>query len=163
MKGGRPSKANASSEKQKKQMLLRKAKKADTVSDTDTESVSENNTRENPESDFTLAAPAVANNVFSFTEFWEMYAFKVDRSKCEAKYRRLTPAEREAIKAALPRYVAGTFIDGRYPSRKNPLTWINGRCWLDEAVPIPHNGGGKVIPEQTQPETQDMPMYKAGL
>lgn len=97
-----------------------------------------------------LAAPSGPDSIFSFDEFWETYNLKTDRAKCEAKYRRLTRAEREAIRAALPRYVAGTFTDGRYPSRKNPLTWINGRCWLDEAVPAPHTDQ----PQQSRAERE---------
>ncbi len=67
----------------------------------------------------------------SFSEFWDLYDKKIDRAKCEKAFKKLTAKEIEAIKAALPNYVKST-PDTQY--RKNPLTWINGKCWNDEVM-----------------------------
>lgn len=69
------------------------------------------------------------NNFSEFQEFWNTYRKKVDRVKCERAFAKLTPTELQAIKEKLPRYVALT-PDPQY--RKNPLTWINGKCWQDD-------------------------------
>lgn len=72
--------------------------------------------------------------VFSFDDFWNMYANKVDRKKCKAKYKRLSVDEQCAIMDTLPKYVENSFLDGKYPTRKNPLTYLNGECWNDEII-----------------------------
>ena len=69
------------------------------------------------------------NNFSEFQEFWNTYRKKVDRVKCERAFAKLTPTELQAIKEKLPRYVALT-PDPQY--RKNPLTWLNGKCWQDD-------------------------------
>ena len=69
------------------------------------------------------------NNFSEFQEFWNTYRKKVDRVKCERAFAKLTQTELQAIKEKLPRYVALT-PDPQY--RKNPLTWINGKCWQDD-------------------------------
>ena len=65
----------------------------------------------------------------SFSEFWDLYDKKIDKAKCEKAWKKLTAKEIEAIKTALPNYIKST-PDTQY--RKNPLTWINGKCWNDE-------------------------------
>lgn len=72
------------------------------------------------------------NNIFSFDEFWNMFDKKVDRRKCEDKYKKLSVAQIEKIKIALPIYIKSK-PDIQY--RKNPLTWLNGECWNDEVKP----------------------------
>ena len=59
----------------------------------------------------------------------DMYGKKVDSKKCQAKFNKLTKAEIEKLFEALPRYIQST-PDKQY--RKNPLTWLNGKCWNDE-------------------------------
>jgi len=68
----------------------------------------------------------------SFEDFWELFGKKEDRHKCEQRWKALSPADQAAAFAAVSAYVAGT-PEKRY--RKNPLTWLNGRCWLDEKTP----------------------------
>ena len=72
------------------------------------------------------------NNIFSFDEFWNMFDKKVDRRKCEDKYKKLSLGQIEKIKVALPIYIKSK-PDIQY--RKNPLTWLNGECWNDEVKP----------------------------
>lgn len=64
-----------------------------------------------------------------FEWFWDVYDKKVDRSKCERKFKNLSKAEREQLHLHVPEYVAST-PDAQY--RKNPLTYLNGKCWNDE-------------------------------
>ena len=64
-----------------------------------------------------------------FIDFWNIYDKKKDTSKCEKKWSSLTDNERELIMAHIPAYVKST-PDKKY--RKNPITYLNGKCWLDE-------------------------------
>ena len=71
----------------------------------------------------------IVNSCFSFDEFWNLYNKKVDTAKCKDKYSKLSESDREKIKTTLPNYLATT-TDIKF--RKNPLTYLNGKCWLDE-------------------------------
>ena len=64
-----------------------------------------------------------------FAEFWDLYAKKIDSKKCESKFNKLTKTEVEKLFEVLPRYIQST-PDKQY--RKNPLTWLNGKCWNDD-------------------------------
>lgn len=78
-------------------------------------------TREEESNDITI--------VSRFGEFWDLYGKKVDSKKCEAKFEKLTKAEIEMLFRKLPDYIKST-PDKQF--RKNPLTWLNGKCWNDE-------------------------------
>jgi hypothetical protein len=65
-------------------------------------------------------------------DFWQAYGKKENKHKCQQRWQALTPADRLAALAHVPAYVAAT-PEKRY--RKNPLTYLNGRCWLDEETP----------------------------
>jgi len=78
-----------------------------------------------------VAKNDVANDV-GFDAFWDAFAKKTDRVKSEKAWAKLTPAQRREAFAKVPAYVAAT-PELRY--RKNPLTWLNGQCWLDEEAP----------------------------
>lgn len=73
------------------------------------------------------------NPLDRFEEFWDLYGKKSDRSKCESKFSKLNQSEVEKIFQVLPSYIALT-PDVKY--RKNPQTWINGKCWNDENVQV---------------------------
>jgi uncharacterized protein YdaU (DUF1376 family) len=64
-----------------------------------------------------------------FAEFWDLYAKKTDSKKCEAKFNKLTRVEIDLIFEKLPLYIQST-PDKQY--RKNPMTWLTGKCWNDE-------------------------------
>lgn len=66
---------------------------------------------------------------FSFDEFWNTYGKKVDTKKCKDKFDKLTEKEKEQIKSTINDYINST-PDIQY--RKNPLTYLNGKCWMDE-------------------------------
>ncbi len=64
-----------------------------------------------------------------FERFWDAYGKKADREKCFKKWIKLTIADKQKIFTTLPDYVSRT-PDIQY--RKNPLTYLNGKCWNDE-------------------------------
>jgi len=66
-----------------------------------------------------------------FAEFWDLYGKKTDSSKCKTKFARLTKTEIELLFEKLPAYIKST-PDKQY--RKNPITWLNGKCWNDEII-----------------------------
>ena len=60
-----------------------------------------------------------------------MYGKKTDSSKCKAKFSKLTKIEIELLFEKLPSYIKST-PDKQY--RKNPITWLNGKCWNDDIM-----------------------------
>lgn len=64
-----------------------------------------------------------------FEIFWNSYGKKVDRVKCEKAWKKLKKQEIEKILETINRYV-GANPDIQY--RKNPLTYLNGKCYNDE-------------------------------
>ena len=68
---------------------------------------------------------------YDFEEWWDLYDKKVERAKCEAKWKKLSTAEKRACIAATPVYVAST-PDKQY--RKNPQTYLNNKSWNDEII-----------------------------
>ena len=69
------------------------------------------------------------NSIYSFDDFWNLYNKKVDTKKCKDKFEKLSDKELKQIKSSLPDYIAST-PDVQF--RKNPLTYLNGKCWMDE-------------------------------
>ena len=66
-----------------------------------------------------------------FAEFWDLYGKKTDSAKCKTKFARLTKTEIELLFEKLPAYIKST-PDKQW--RKNPITWLNGKCWNDEIM-----------------------------
>ena len=64
-----------------------------------------------------------------FDEFWDLYDKKTTRAKCEPKFKKLSESDVDKIFESLPSYIAST-PDKKY--RKDPQTWLNGKCWNDE-------------------------------
>ena len=69
-----------------------------------------------------------------FEDFWNLYDKKIGRKKCEAKWTRLAPKEREDCMRYLPAYIDST---PEIQYRKNPETFLNNNSWEDE---LPRNG-----------------------
>lgn len=109
-KGGKQKVANASNCKQKV------ANVADSVSKSDSKSVSKSDKEV---------------TIDRFAEFWNMYGKKTDSSKCKAKFSRLSKVDVDLLFEKLPAYIKST-PDKQY--RKNPITWLNGKCWNDEII-----------------------------
>lgn len=66
---------------------------------------------------------------YTFDRWWDLYGKKKDQNKCMEKWSRMSYDERKAATERTHQYVLST-PDIRY--RKLPLTWLNGKCWLDE-------------------------------
>ena len=65
-----------------------------------------------------------------FEKFWNNFGKKTDKEKCYKKFLSLKDSELEIIfNGSLDKYVNST-PDLKF--RKNPLTWLNGKCWNDE-------------------------------
>jgi hypothetical protein len=56
------------------------------------------------------------------------------------KFAKLTVKEKQLIAEKLPLYIAST-PNTQY--RKNPLTWLNGKCWNDEITTGESNNGSR--------------------
>lgn len=102
--------------------------------------------------------------LIEFDVFWDKYAKKTDREKSMKAWNKLNGPEREAAMKALPDYIAAT-PDPKF--RKNPLTWLNGKCWKDEGVQ-PINGEkcplGNPIDRMTYPNwPKDKPFTPSNI
>lgn len=64
-----------------------------------------------------------------FARFWDLYGKKVDHEKSKKKFLSLSKKDRAKIFEVVDDYVRSA-PDIKY--RKNPLTWLNGKCWNDE-------------------------------
>jgi len=75
-------------------------------------------------------------SIFLFDEFWDLYNKKIDTTKCKVKFEKLLEKDRVRIKETLPTYISNikdkTFL-------KNPLTYLNNKCWNDELIIINNN------------------------
>ena len=71
------------------------------------------------------------NILYPFALFWDQYGKKVDRKKCQSKFRKLKPEDLKKMRTHVPEYVLSK-PDPQY--RKNPLTYLNGECWNDEII-----------------------------
>lgn len=69
------------------------------------------------------------NNAISFDVFWNIYGKKSDKAKCLKAWLNIHPHKHGLIYEQARKYVEST-PDSKY--RKNPLTWLNGKCWEDE-------------------------------
>ena len=87
--------------------------------------------------------------VYSFDEFWSTYGKSIDKTKCKAKFKKLSNEVKLKIKEVLPLYVQST-PDKQF--RKNPQTWLNGQCWNDEVKTI--------MKEETVEEMNDRMLYE---
>lgn len=124
MNGGRPAKPKEPTGFFNNPNNPNEPKKPDTDTDTDTD-INKKSIINTPKS------------VFGFDEFWDAYDKKTGRKNCEKLYAKIPEQDRAKIKAHVPQYVAAT-PDKKY--RKDPQTYLNGKCWEDEI--ITNNGGG---------------------
>jgi len=106
--------------RQKESQIIANIAVTDTVSVTVNDILLEKETKENP----------------LFESFWNAYDKKVEKVKCEIKFNKLAKKDIEKIFEALPIYIKST-PDIQF--RKNPLTWLNGKCWNDELSVAPES------------------------
>jgi hypothetical protein len=77
------------------------------------------------------SAPIALPENESFKKFWAIYDKPFDKESCELKWNELTADEKRIIHQRLPAYVKAT-PEKRY--RKNPLTYLSRKAWLEEPV-----------------------------
>lgn len=68
-----------------------------------------------------------------FEFFWNSYEKKVDRSKCEKAWNKLSKADIYKICDTVENYVKA---NSDIQFRKNPLTYLNGKCFNDEIINV---------------------------
>ena len=117
MKGGRPKKDENPKETQ-------------TITQLITQSKPKNNPTEN-ENENVNRVRIEDNKKVWFDVFWEKYNKKQDSKKCFDKWLKLSDSEINAALDKVDEYVRST-PDVQF--RKNPLTWLNGKCWEDEII-----------------------------
>lgn len=66
-----------------------------------------------------------------FTRFWNLYDKKKDKDKCYSKWKKIPVKDKLVIFEVVKPYVDST-PDKKF--RKNPLTYLNGKCWNDEII-----------------------------
>ena len=69
--------------------------------------------------------------------FWNNYDKKVGTNKAKDKFMSIAYSELEVIVEAAYKYAKST-PEVQY--RKNPITWLNQKCWLDS---LPEDGNKK--------------------
>lgn len=67
----------------------------------------------------------------TFEDFWEAYAKKHDRKKCETKWSKLDQKTKEEIMSYLPNYIEAT-SGPRRKFRRHPATFLNNETWKNE-------------------------------
>jgi uncharacterized protein YdaU (DUF1376 family) len=81
----------------------------------------------------------------TFQKFWEMYDKPTEKQSCKLKWEKLSESERELIFQKLPAYVNAT---PERQFRKNPLTYLNRKIWLDEMIPeLPKKSAMELLAE----------------
>lgn len=139
-KGGRPSNNTNLSEPKKPTGLFgnpknpSEPKKADNDSDSDSDSVKDK--------------VSTKVDLYPFDVFWNAYGKKQDKEKCLKKWASLTEDEQAKAMNVVDAYVKSK---PDIAFRKNPLTWLNGKCWNDDI--IPYNSNQQSITSQ-QPKTK---------
>jgi uncharacterized protein YdaU (DUF1376 family) len=117
MKGGRPKKDESLKETQLITQTLTQIKPKNNP--TEDRDVNENRNR------------IEDNKKAWFQIFWDKYNKKQDGKKCLDKWLKLSDNEMNAALDKVDAYVHST-PDLRF--RKNPLTWLNGKCWEDDII-----------------------------
>lgn len=75
----------------------------------------------------------------SFSDFWEMYDKKVNRTKTQTLWFSLSQDVKERIMFVLPLYIQAT---PNKQFRKNPNTYLSQKGWEDEVI-LYKDGSGK--------------------
>ena len=85
-----------------------------------------------------------------FDEWWNLYDKKVGRQAALKVWRNMSNIERTDCVLAAEKYVAST-PEKRF--RKDPATYLKGKCWKDEIIPTAHNSQG--TPQKTEEELRN--------
>jgi len=68
-------------------------------------------------------------SIHHFDEFWDLYGKKVERRKCENKWKKLSKDDVDAIMQFVPIYKKSV---SSQQYQKNPFTFLNSRIWEDD-------------------------------
>jgi len=71
------------------------------------------------------------NKGLEFDLFWDLYDKKVDKVKCESKWKKLSKEIQQKIIDYLPDYIKST---PNKDYRKNPATFLNNKSWENEII-----------------------------
>jgi hypothetical protein len=73
-----------------------------------------------------------------FEAFWSLYDLKKNKIGSKKLFMKLTNSDFEDMRIRVKHYVDNTNVDGSYPSRMHPITYLNNanKLWMDE-VKIP--------------------------
>jgi hypothetical protein len=156
--GGRPKKDNPKNpvglnETQKTQTNPLEPRKAD--SDTVSDTVSDSDTV----SGILLKKETKVSNdhkLVLFDSWWQLYNKKTDKEKAIKAWVKLSMDEVNKCLEVVTNYIKST-PDPKY--RKNPLTYLNGKCWQDE-IEIKPQANGTIEP--TQPNRAQQQLDNAG-
>lgn len=91
-----------------------------------------NNEKDNNHNKNNTCKPSLSS--FSFSDFWESYNKKTGLTRCESLWKELSNEDKRLIKERLPAYIKAT--ESEIAFRKDPYTWLIGKHWLDEHVPV---------------------------
>jgi hypothetical protein len=86
-----------------------------------------------PRKRVTASRPNDDDALDGFEIFWGLYDKKTSRAEAEKVWKKskLTEDVKQEVYRAAEKYAQST-PDKQY--RKNPATWLNGRCWNDEII-----------------------------
>ena len=90
-------------------------------------------------------------DLYPFEYFWNAYSKKTDKDKCLTKWNKLSESEKQKAMDVVRNYVLST-PDVKF--RKNPLTWLNGKCWEDEITIYQQPSQPSSQPKNTKIVTQ---------
>jgi len=69
------------------------------------------------------------DTIHRFEEFWDLYDKKLERRKCENKWKKLSSDDKESIMQFIPIYKKSV-SSKQY--LKHPFTFLNSRIWEDD-------------------------------
>lgn len=67
-----------------------------------------------------------------FDFWWNLYGKKINPKGCKSKFTKLSLDNIDKIVNHTKEYVKHSHLDGTYPSRKHPMTYLNKESWNDE-------------------------------
>ena len=88
-----------------------------------------------------------------FNKWWNLYSHKYDRKNCEKAFLKISIKNIEKIMEHTKKYVKNTHVDGTYPGRKHPKTYLNKEAWKDDIVYIQEDQ--KIVAQTSAAEKQN--------
>lgn len=96
-----------------------------------------------------------------FDLFWDIYNKKIDKHKCLKAWSKIDIKEITKILESAKIYVQSN-TDIQY--RKNPFTWLNGKCWNDEIIyksnTKQHKTGDDILYENVMRQMEEAKNYQ---